>query len=273
MSDAAGAVNRCGGYTRSGMDEIKITGEPSSGGDRCAFLVDRPLLPADSAHFGPAVPARHSPLAAELLAIPGIESVLVADNTVTVTAAHAGRLAGAGHREHHSPAHPERGPDRRPGVLRLPPVRGGPQVGDPRPPRPGDQPGRRPARWLRRAHRRQEEQRVSPPRRGLPGMRRGRRHAEAGHRKSDPQPRPDRGRDPRYHRPRRRPQSRTTPQQNDSLRVESSALSVLRRTPTARPSTLDAQPSTILNSSLACAARSAASALAGSAAREKRKPR
>ncbi len=88
MSDAAGAVNRGGGYTRSGMDEIKITGEPSSGGDRCAFLVDRPLLPADSAHFGPAVPARHSPLAAELLAIPGIESVLVADNTVTVTAAH-----------------------------------------------------------------------------------------------------------------------------------------------------------------------------------------
>jgi len=88
MSDAAGAVNRGGGYTRSGMDEIKITGEPSSGGDRCAFIVDRPLLPADSAHFGPAVPARHSPLAAELLAIPGIESVLVADNTVTVTAAH-----------------------------------------------------------------------------------------------------------------------------------------------------------------------------------------
>ena len=34
------------------------------------------------------MPARHSPLAAELLAIPGIESVLVADNTVTVTAAH-----------------------------------------------------------------------------------------------------------------------------------------------------------------------------------------
>ncbi len=88
MSEAAGAVNRGEGYTRSGMDEIKITGEPSSGGDRCAFIVDRPLLPADSAHFGPAVPARHSPLAAELLAMPGIESVLVADNTVTVTAAH-----------------------------------------------------------------------------------------------------------------------------------------------------------------------------------------
>jgi len=70
------------------MDEIKITGEPSSGGDRCAFIVDRPLLPADSAHFGSPVVAKHSPLAVELLAIPGIESVLVADNTVTVTAAH-----------------------------------------------------------------------------------------------------------------------------------------------------------------------------------------
>ena len=88
MSEAGGAVNRGGGYTRSGMDEIKITGEPSSGGDRCAFIVDRPLLPADSAHFGSAVAAQHSPLAVELLAIPGIESVLVADNTVTVTAAH-----------------------------------------------------------------------------------------------------------------------------------------------------------------------------------------
>jgi Fe-S cluster biogenesis protein NfuA len=71
------------------MDEIKITGEPSSGGDRCAFLVDRPLLPEDAANFGPGAPARHSPLAAELLAVPGIESVLVAENTVTVTAAHA----------------------------------------------------------------------------------------------------------------------------------------------------------------------------------------
>jgi Fe-S cluster biogenesis protein NfuA len=70
------------------MDEIRITGEPSKSGDRCAFLVDRPILPAESAHFGSAEDARHSPLAAELLAIPGIDSVLVADNTVTVGAAH-----------------------------------------------------------------------------------------------------------------------------------------------------------------------------------------
>src|SRR5262245_54180513 len=70
------------------MDEIKITGEPSRSGDRCAFIVDRPLLPEDSVHFGSGESARHSPLAAELLAIPGIDSVLLADNTVTVGAAH-----------------------------------------------------------------------------------------------------------------------------------------------------------------------------------------
>jgi Fe-S cluster biogenesis protein NfuA len=70
------------------MDEIKITGEPSTAGDRCAFIVDRPILPAESAHFASAEAAQHSPLAAELLAVPGIASVLVADNTVTVTAAH-----------------------------------------------------------------------------------------------------------------------------------------------------------------------------------------
>jgi Fe-S cluster biogenesis protein NfuA len=68
--------------------EIKITGEPSSSGDRCAFLVDRPLFPGESAHFSGPDTAGHSPLAAELLAIPGVESVLIADNTVTVSAAH-----------------------------------------------------------------------------------------------------------------------------------------------------------------------------------------
>jgi len=70
------------------MDEIKITGEPSSAGDRCAFTVDRPLLPGESAHFSGPGQTGHSPLAAELLALPGIEGVLVADNTVTVSSAH-----------------------------------------------------------------------------------------------------------------------------------------------------------------------------------------
>jgi Fe-S cluster biogenesis protein NfuA len=70
-------------------DDIKITGEPSRSGDRCSFLVDRPLLPGESAFFSdPAQAPEQSPLAADLLAIPGIESALIADNTVTVSAAH-----------------------------------------------------------------------------------------------------------------------------------------------------------------------------------------
>jgi Fe-S cluster biogenesis protein NfuA len=70
------------------MDEIKITGDPSNTGDRCKFVVDRPLLPDESAFFGSADDARLSPLAAELLRASGIESVLIADNTVTLSAVH-----------------------------------------------------------------------------------------------------------------------------------------------------------------------------------------
>jgi Fe-S cluster biogenesis protein NfuA len=70
-------------------DEIKITGEPSRSGDRCSFIVDRPLFEGESAHFSdPEAAARHSPLATELLGVPGIESVLISDNTVTVGAAY-----------------------------------------------------------------------------------------------------------------------------------------------------------------------------------------
>ncbi len=71
-------------------DEIKITGEPSSSGDRCKFVVDRPVLPGGSAFFAdPREASRVSPLAGELLAMPGVESALIADNAVTVGAAHA----------------------------------------------------------------------------------------------------------------------------------------------------------------------------------------
>jgi Fe-S cluster biogenesis protein NfuA len=68
--------------------EIRIQGEPSRAGDRCAFVVDRPVLPGESAHFSRGALASESPLATDLLAIPGVESVLIADNTVTVGAAH-----------------------------------------------------------------------------------------------------------------------------------------------------------------------------------------
>src|SRR5262245_14197872 len=52
------------------MDQdIKITGEPSETGERCAFTVDRPVLPDRSAYFGDAEAAKHSPFAAEILAL------------------------------------------------------------------------------------------------------------------------------------------------------------------------------------------------------------
>jgi Fe-S cluster biogenesis protein NfuA len=70
------------------MDDIKITGEPSAAGDSCKFTVDRPLVPGESAFFANAEDARLSPLAGDLLALAGVESVLIADNTVTVGAAH-----------------------------------------------------------------------------------------------------------------------------------------------------------------------------------------
>jgi Fe-S cluster biogenesis protein NfuA len=70
-------------------DEIRITGEPSAGGDRCKFVVDRPILEGQSAFFGDLETAAESPLAAALLGHGGIDSVLIADNTVTVTAPHA----------------------------------------------------------------------------------------------------------------------------------------------------------------------------------------
>ena len=87
MAEAAGLVKR-GAILPDAMDtEIRITGEPSRTGDRCVFTVDRAVFPDRSAHFAAAT-ARQSPLAAELLGIPGIESALIAENTITVTTAH-----------------------------------------------------------------------------------------------------------------------------------------------------------------------------------------
>jgi Fe-S cluster biogenesis protein NfuA len=70
-------------------DEIRITGEPSSSGDRCRFVVDRPVLPDASAYFEDRdATAGRSPLASELLGIPGVVSALISDNVVTVNTAH-----------------------------------------------------------------------------------------------------------------------------------------------------------------------------------------
>ena len=90
MSEAAQPVKRGAILLREMDAEINIKGEPSTAGDRCAFIVDRPLFPGESAHFADAeAAAAVSPLAAELLGLPGVESVLIADNTVTVTASYA----------------------------------------------------------------------------------------------------------------------------------------------------------------------------------------
>ena len=69
--------------------EIKITGEPSTAGDQCKFTADRPLLPDRSAFFTGAEAAKDSPLAAVLLALAGVESALIAENIVTVSAPYA----------------------------------------------------------------------------------------------------------------------------------------------------------------------------------------
>jgi Fe-S cluster biogenesis protein NfuA len=70
-------------------DEIQIKGEPLGTGDRCRFTVDRPVLADESAFFADAGTAKASPLAAELLALPGVTSVLIAEETVTLGADYA----------------------------------------------------------------------------------------------------------------------------------------------------------------------------------------
>ena len=69
-------------------DEIRITGEPSQQGDRCKYTVDRPVLAGESGFFTRPLEAGISPLAEEILAIPSVESVLIAENVVTVSATH-----------------------------------------------------------------------------------------------------------------------------------------------------------------------------------------
>ncbi|HEY3172544.1 MAG TPA: NifU family protein, partial [Thermoanaerobaculia bacterium] len=69
-------------------------------GERCKFIVDRPVLGNESAFFSdPGSAAEACQLAADLLALPGVVSVLVADNTVTLEAEDAidWPALGAGH--------------------------------------------------------------------------------------------------------------------------------------------------------------------------------
>ena len=65
--------------------DIKITGVPAAGDpQRCSFVVSRPLLANRSFFFGNVEMARGSPLVERLFEVPGVESILVAHDTVTI---------------------------------------------------------------------------------------------------------------------------------------------------------------------------------------------
>jgi Fe-S cluster biogenesis protein NfuA len=66
--------------------EIKIRATPSRGEPRqCAFTIDRPVYPNRSYYFGDPEKARGSLLAEKIFELPGVESILVSHDTVTVT--------------------------------------------------------------------------------------------------------------------------------------------------------------------------------------------
>lgn len=70
-------------------EEIQIRGEPLGAGDSCRFTVDRPVLPDRAAYFADPESAKASPLAADLLSLPGVTSVLLSEETVTLGADYA----------------------------------------------------------------------------------------------------------------------------------------------------------------------------------------
>ena len=71
------------------MDEISIQAEPKDD-QTCRFTVDRPVYPDGSIYFGAKAQAEGSPLAEQIFAIDTVESVLVQDSVVTVSAATGG---------------------------------------------------------------------------------------------------------------------------------------------------------------------------------------
>ena len=242
------------------MDEIRITGEPSAQGDRCKFVVDRPLVPGDSAYFGGLEAASASPLAQELLALPGIESVLIADNTLTVSAPHPVDWPALGLGQ----------------VIRKHILTGSPVVS---PEYFDELPSEGDLKWAitellnreinpavaqhggyRRIDRREEEQRLHPIGRWLPGLRSGRRDLEAGNRESDTEPGAASRRDSRHDGPRLGTQPVLR-----SRQVTSRAKS--RRPPPGHPSPR------IRKSSRRCASSRASSTSCGLVARANTNPR
>jgi len=86
--------------------DISIIGEPSFNPGTCRFTVDRPVCPGGSAYFAKREAAAQSPLAQKLFEIPEVETVLIAENQITVSKSGndpwpvVGKRIGAKIREH-----------------------------------------------------------------------------------------------------------------------------------------------------------------------------
>lgn len=63
--------------------EIRISATPSSDWTTCAFVVDRPVFAEKSYYFGSQERAQGSPLAERVLALKGVNAVLISHDTVT----------------------------------------------------------------------------------------------------------------------------------------------------------------------------------------------
>ncbi len=66
-------------------EEIKITAEPRDP-ETCTFIIDQPIYPEGSVYFADREHASGSPMPEKLLALEGVESILIQNNQVTVTA-------------------------------------------------------------------------------------------------------------------------------------------------------------------------------------------
>ena len=86
--------------------EIAIIGEPTANPATCKFTVDRPVYAGSSAYFEKREAAKLSALASRIFEIPEVETILIADNQVTVTKTGfepwpvIGKQIGAKIREH-----------------------------------------------------------------------------------------------------------------------------------------------------------------------------
>jgi Fe-S cluster biogenesis protein NfuA len=66
-------------------EKILIKAQPSTGGDQCLFMVNRPLFSGHSWWFPNFESAEGSPLAERLFSLDDVESVLVHESTLTIT--------------------------------------------------------------------------------------------------------------------------------------------------------------------------------------------